>query len=45
MGRRGVDLSLVHRGRGKVEGKGLVGAGLTSPLYTEVGVRGRERGG
>ena len=34
MGRRGVDLSLVYRGRGKGEGERLVGGGLTCPLYT-----------
>ena len=45
MCRRGVDQSLVYRVRGKGEGERWVGGGLTCPLYTEGGVRWRERGG
>ena len=45
MGRRGVDLSLLYRGMGKGSGERWVGGGLACPLYTEGGVRGRERGG
>ena len=45
MVRKGVDLSIVYRGMGKGEGVRWVGVGLTSPFYTQGGVRWRERGG